>query len=53
MEGEGERKLLHVLMRDEEERRKQGQINNKARQHSTPKHVHVHGYVKEVCLSYI
>ena len=33
---------IHVLMRDErrkEERRKQGQTNNKAKQHSTPKAV--------------
>ena len=34
--------MLHVLMRDErrkEERSKQGQTNNKAKQHSTPKAV--------------
>ena len=30
---------VHVLMRDEKERSKQGQINNKANQHSTPKAV--------------
>ena len=32
---------IHVLMRDEkkEERSKQGQTNNKAKQHSTPKEV--------------
>ena len=33
---------MHVLMRDErrkEERSKQGQTNNKAKQHSTPKAV--------------
>ena len=50
---------LHVLMRDErrkEERSKQGQTNNKAKQHSTPKavtfpkknelpHVHMYMYV--------
>ena len=33
---------IHVLMRDErrrEERSKQGQTNNKAKQHSTPKAV--------------
>ena len=33
---------IHVLMRDErrkEERNKQGQTNNKAKQHSTPKAV--------------
>ena len=39
----------HVFMRDEkEERSKQGQTNNKAKQHSTPKavtHVHVHVHV--------
>ena len=34
--------ILHVLMRDErrkEERSKQGQTNNKVKQHSTPKAV--------------
>ena len=30
---------MHVLMSDEEERSKQGQTNNKAKQHSTPKAV--------------
>ena len=36
---------VHVLMRDErrkEERSKQGQTNNKAKQHSTPKAVTFH-----------
>ena len=28
---------VHVLMRRKEERSKQGQTNNKAKQHSTPK----------------
>ena len=28
---------MHVLMRDKEERSKQAQTNNKAKQHSTPK----------------
>ena len=37
---------VHVLMRDEkEERSKQGQTNNKAKQHSTPKAVTVHHIV--------
>ena len=31
--------IIHVLMRDQEERSKQGQTNNKAKQHSTPKAV--------------
>ena len=30
---------VHVLMRRKEERSKQGQTNNKAKQHSTPKAV--------------
>ena len=46
--------LLHVLMRDErrkEERSKQGQTNNKAKQHSTPKAVHIHlGCAVLLCL---
>ena len=34
---------IHVLMRDE--RSKQSQTNNKAKQHSTPKAVTVHLYI--------
>ena len=30
---------IHILMRDEEERSKQGQTNNKTKEHSTPKPV--------------
>ena len=48
--------VIHVLMRDErrkEERSKQGQTNNKAKQHSTPKAVTsvIHLYVEQEMIS--